>query len=177
MPRTAKSTRNTIVGTTPTAINPYCPYTCRSARRSSGRSATAAAVAGLAFAGQARQVASVKANERAARPIQAPATPVRKRAGTSVPDAAMPTPSPRKMAPAAIPRRPPGTCGSTTLPTSTMMAPPVTPDSKRQKKNQPGETGTAQARNASAVSAIDSFSAATEPMVDASRRPPMAPTK
>jgi hypothetical protein len=74
--------------------------------------------------------------------------------GTTVPDAAMPKPTPRKIAPLAMPGGCAGTCGSTVIATSTMMMPPEMPDIRRQPKNQLTDNGNAQPKKAADVSSI-----------------------
>jgi hypothetical protein len=61
--------------------------------------------------------------------------------GISVPDAAMPKPSPRKIMPLANPRRAGGMCGRIVVATSTMIAPPESPDKNRHMKNHAIDKG------------------------------------
>ena len=58
-----------------------------------------------------------------------------------MPEIAIPTPTPMKIAPPATPRREAGTWGRTFGAASTISAPPATPATKRQTKNQAKPTG------------------------------------
>jgi hypothetical protein len=81
------------------------------------------------------------------------------------------------MAPLAMPRRAAGTCGSTVDAASTMMAPPASPDTKRQPKNQLTDSGNAQAAKASVANTIIVRSAFRWFRWRPSGRPTMAPAR
>ena len=72
-------------------------------------------------------------------------------------------------------------CGSTTGAASAIKAPPDTPDAKRQTKNQPKESGKAQAKNAALATTIIPRSAGPVParaaIGRASKAPPRYPAK
>jgi hypothetical protein len=71
-----------------------------------------------------------------------------------VPEAAMPRPTPVKIAPPASPRRAAGTCASTTGAASTVSTPPATPAANRQTKNHEKGSGAAHAKNAAVATNI-----------------------
>ncbi|MNG04747.1 hypothetical protein D3C84_879020 [compost metagenome] len=104
--------------------------------------------------GQPNQLAAVSTKASAPRPNQVFCKPRLNSGGTIVPEPAIPKPMPRKIAPLASPRRDAGTCGSTVAATNTMIAPPATPDSKRQPKNQLTDNGKPQAKNARVTASI-----------------------
>ncbi|MNF92409.1 hypothetical protein D3C84_750530 [compost metagenome] len=104
--------------------------------------------------GQANQLITVRSSASAPRPSQVCCKPRLNSGGTIVPDPAMPSPIPRKIAPLARPLREAGTCGNTVPATSTMIAPPAMPDSRRQPKNQLTDNGNAQAKNARVTASI-----------------------
>ena len=113
----------------------------------------------------------------APRPNQACTSPACIKNGTRVPEAAMPRPTPVKIAPLASPRRDGATCGSTTGAASAIKAPPEIPDAKRQTKNQPKESGKAQAKNAALATAIIPRSVAAAPARSAIGRASKAPPR
>ncbi|MNT65986.1 hypothetical protein D3C72_2040160 [compost metagenome] len=121
-------------------------------------SAVAVIVAWGASDGQPNQLIAVNINASKPSPNQVCCRPRLSSGGTIVPDPAMPSPMPRKIAPLASPLREAGTCGNTVDATSTMIAPPATPESKRQPKNQLTDKGKAQAKNDRVTASIISRS-------------------
>ncbi|MCY1439120.1 hypothetical protein D9M71_553410 [compost metagenome] len=94
-----------------------------------------------------------------------------------MPDAAIPTPTPMKITPPARPRREGGTCASTVGAARTISAPPATPESNRQAKNQAKDRGQAQAKNATLASSIMPLRVARVEVLAASVRPKIAPAR
>ena len=72
-------------------------------------------------------------------------------------------------------------CGSTIGAASAIKAPPEIPDAKRQTKNQPNESGNAQAKNAALTTTIIPRSVGAAPtraaMGRASKAPPRYPAR
>ncbi len=68
-------------------------------------------------------------------------------------------------------------CGRITDAASTMMIPPVSPDRKRQAKNQVNDTGAELAKKESVASSIMARSALTAPMRVATARAATAPAR
>ncbi len=89
----------------------------------------------------------------------------------------MPSPTPVKTTPPASPRCADGTCGSTTGAASAISTPPEMPEAKRQVKNQPKESGNAQAKNAAVVAIIMPRSAGLAPAFSAIGRASRAPAR
>lgn len=116
-----------------------------------------------AASGQPFQATTVSASASTPRPHQACTSPQPSSSGTSVPEAAMPSPTPVKMTPPARPRRAGGTWGSTMGAASAMSAPPATPAPRRQAKYQENDSGVAQAKNATVASASMARSTSTPP--------------
>jgi len=111
------------------------------------------------------------------RPNQVCTSPACIKNGTRVPEAAMPRPTPVKIAPLASPRRDGWTCRITSGAASAIKAPPETPDAKRQTKNQPKESGKAQAKNAALATIIIPRSAGAAPACAAIGRASKAPPR
>jgi hypothetical protein len=111
------------------------------------------------------------------RPHHAGATPQRRKTGTTVPEAAMPRPTPVKMTPLATPRRSRRTWGSTVGAARTMSTPPAIPAAARQTKYHANDTGTAHAKNPAVASAIMARSAVTRSARAASQRASSAPAR
>jgi hypothetical protein len=89
----------------------------------------------------------------------------------------MPMPTPVKIAPPASPRRDDGTCGSTTGAASAIKTPPETPEANRQTKNQPKESGNAQAKNAAVATIIIARKLGAAPARSAIGRAARAPAR
>ena len=87
----------------------------------------------------------------------------------------MPRPTPVKMAPPANPRSDGGTRDSTAGAARAIRTPPETPDAKRQTKNQPKESGRAQAKNAAVATVIIARKPVAEPARSAIGRASKAP--
>ncbi|MNL24405.1 hypothetical protein D3C87_1458360 [compost metagenome] len=132
---------------------------------------------GASAVGQPHQASSVNAREIRPRPSQVCSSPCCNSIGTSVPDAAIPTPTPMKIKPPAKPRREGGTCASTVGAARTIKAPPATPERNRQAKNQAKDTGHAQAKNAMLASSIIARRVNRVEVFDASERPKRAPAR
>jgi hypothetical protein len=75
----------------------------------------------------------------------------------------MPSPTPVKITPPAIPRRACGTCGNTVGAARTMSTPPATPAARRQTKYHANDSGAAHAKKAAVASAIMARSIGTGP--------------
>src|SRR3954470_23070683 len=127
--------------------------------------------------GQPVQQIAVSTSATAPRPIQVSTSPHRISSGISVPEAAMPIPTPVKIAPPAMPRRPGGIAAITVGAASAISTPPVPPDRKRQAKNQAKLTGTAQANRLAQVSSIAACKVATAPKRALRARAPSAPAR
>ena len=97
--------------------------------------------------------------------------------GTSVPEAAIPRPTPVKIAPLASPRRDGGICGRTSGAANAINAPPATPDPTRQAKYHQKESGKAHAKNATVAIAIIARKIGAAPAVAAIRRASTAPAR
>src|SRR4051794_9031044 len=167
-----------MCGTSPTALSAYSRYKAR-------RAAVALVARRIGIAvgrdinalGQLFQEIAVSANVIVPRPIQVSTSPHRISNGTSVPEAAMPRPTPVKIAPPAMPRRVGGIAAITVGAASAISTPPVPPDRKRQAKNQAKLTGKAQANRLAAVSSIAACTVATAPKRAARARAPSAPAR
>ena len=166
-----------MAGTSPAAMNAYCP----NSRYTPGGVATDALACGAASCrvpeGQPNQLAAVNTSANRPRPNHVCCKPRLNNGGTIVPEPAMPRPMPRKIAPLARPRRAAGTWGNTVAATSTMIAPPAMPDSRRQAKNQSNDKGKPQAKNARVTATIISRKAAVFEVRRARGRPISAPTR
>ncbi len=139
-----------MCGTSAKATRPYSTTRARVARDARPRPRLWAGLgrrAGRRGAGPVGQLTRVSSADSAARPYQQAARPVRRSSGTSVPEAAMPRPTPAKMAPPTRPRRAGPTWGRIVEAASTMMSAPATPDARRQARNHAKESGTEQARH------------------------------
>ena len=90
------------------------------------------------MAGQPPQASSVSTRASVPSPHQAAISPWWRSTGTSVPDAAMPNPTPVKITPLARPRRRCDTCGSTAGAASTIRTPPDSP-AEQPPEEEPGE--------------------------------------
>ena len=113
---------------------------------------TAAAIGGAA--GHARHAASVNARDTAAKPNHAAGRPQCSSTGTSVPEAAMPSPTPVIINPLASPRRDAGTCASTADGPRIISKPPVNPANPRQTKNHRNGKGMLHAARETAEASI-----------------------
>ena len=111
------------------------------------------------------------------KPHHVAVSPCRSSSGTTVPEAAIPSPTPAKIAPLASPRRRSATWGSTAGAASTISTPPLMPDSSRQAKNHGNGAGTEQAKNATAASSIAPRSSGATATRPASGRPSKAPAR
>jgi len=129
------------------------------------------------LAGHPRQAIALSTSATPPSPSQVSTRPHCINSGTSVPEAAMPSPTPVKIAPPARPRRRGGMPGITLGAASAISTPPVPPDKKRQKKNQAKPSGNAQARRLAAVASIEPRSKAGVPVRAATARAPIAPAR
>src|SRR3954453_3634357 len=135
-----------MCGTNPTALSAYLRYKARRAAVDLVARRTGIAVGrDVDAAGQPFQEIAVSTNVIVPRPIQVSTSPHQISSGTSVPEAAMPRPTPVKIAPPAMPRRVGGITAITVGAANAISTPPVPPDRKRQVKNQAKLTGMAQA--------------------------------
>src|SRR4029077_8451142 len=143
-PRATKSTRNTMCGTSASALRPYTALRTRTTVNLGPRDGAwlgACSVAALSD-GQAFQLSTVRTADKIPKPYQLCLRPCCSNSGTRVPDAAMPRPTPAKITPPTRPRLPGATCGKMVDAAKTMITPPVSPATKRQPKNQMNEIGT-----------------------------------
>src|SRR5690348_6417540 len=177
-----------MCGTSPTALSAYSKYKPRNAAveafargvgATAGRGIDAVDVDAVDIDGdgQKLQQIAVSSSAIAPRPIQVSTSPHRISSGISVPEAAMPIPTPVKIAPPAMPRRLAGIAASTVGAASTISTPPVPPDRNRQAKNHAKLTGAAQANRLAQVSSIAFRKVVTAPKRVARTRAPSAPAR
>ena len=136
-----------------------------------------AAIGRGASAGHARHVATVAISDKIASAAHVSARPMRISAGTNVPLAVMPSPTPVKMMPPARPRRAGGTPGKMCDAANTINAPPAAPAMNRHTKYHENAKGKMHPANEIAALSIINCNVRRLPNAFAMARAVIAPAR
>src|SRR5260370_23066397 len=137
-----------MAGTRPRAFAAYCPYKIVIEillRKDTSLDVSDRSAGGLS-AGHPNQLKTVSSRDKMPSPNQVSLSPRRSSSGISVPDAAIPRPSPRKIIPLTNPRLAAGIFGMIDVGTRTITTPPENPDRNLKTENHTTDSRYAQAK-------------------------------